>query len=55
MSELFKQKALETEKLLNEKEKMGKGGTASEQEVQDRKARLLAQRDNLRRIKEEKR
>ena len=30
MSELFKQKTMETEKLMSEKEKMGKGGTASE-------------------------
>lgn len=51
MSELFAQKRMETEKALANK----KPGAPSTTEIEDRKARLLAQRDALRKAKEEKR
>lgn len=50
MSELFKQKTMETEKLLESKGADGGKGKANEQEVLDRKARLQANRDKLRKI-----
>lgn len=56
MSELFKQKTMETEKLLESKTTdVGGKGKLSEQEVLDRKARLQANRDKLRKIQEDKR
>lgn len=51
MSELFAQKRRETEKALEEK----KSNAPSNTEIEDRKARLLAQRDALRKAKEQKR
>lgn len=44
---------METEKALAERDKMGGGG--NKQDVEDRKARLLANRDKLRKLNEEKR
>lgn len=52
MQELFAKKRAEAEKALLEKTQSGK---PSNQEVEDRKARLLAQRDMLKKQKEEKR
>ena len=51
MKELFEKKRLEAEKALAEKQSSG----PSKSEVEERKARLLAQRDLLRKQKEEKR
>ena len=51
MAELFKQKTLATEKAIAD------GGTSgpNNTDLQDRKARLIAQRDALKKQKEEKR
>lgn len=51
MSELFAKKRMEAEKALADKKPTG----PSTNEVEDRKARLLAQRDALRKAKEQKR
>ena len=51
MKELFEKKRLEAEKALAEKQASG----PSKNEVEERKARLLAQRDLLRKQKEDKR
>ena len=50
MKELFEKKRLAAEKALEEQK-----GKPNQQEMEDRKARLLAQRDLLRKQKEEKR
>ena len=52
MAEALRQKRLATEKALEEQKASGKPG---QQEIDDRKARLMAQRDLLRKQKEEKR
>lgn len=51
MSELFAKKREETEKALKDKKTTG----PSTNDIEDRKTRLLAQRDALRKAKEEKR
>lgn len=53
MKELFEKKRLEAEKKLEESKSKGTG--PSDQDKQDRVARLKAQRDLLRKQKEEKR
>lgn len=47
MAELFKAKSEKTSKEISDK---ATGGKATDSEVQDRKARLMAQRDKLRKI-----
>ena len=53
MKELFEKKRLAAEKALEEMKDGGKGPNKSE--IEERKARLLAQRDKLRQAQEEKR
>lgn len=51
MAELFRQKTEKSEKAIEASGKSGPSNT----EMEDRKARLIAQRDALRKAKEEKR
>lgn len=51
MAELFRQKTAKNEAAMEE----GKVSGPSKSDVQDRKARLMAQRDALRKAKEQKR